>query len=144
MKRITEQPLLRFLPDYKWRLEEPFVYHVGNDDSDEVIVLPVGFVTDLASIPRPLWSLYPPAGPWAPAAIVHDWLYQHPQGRTRAEVDGIFLEAMEVLGVPWLRRHLMHRAVRIGAGGTWDRYREEDQARVALVSKARKRKGEMA
>ena len=72
MKRITEQPLVRFLGNGIWRLEEPFEYHVGGEKSHDVIVVPVGFVTDFASVPRAFWSLYPPTGPWAPAAIVHD------------------------------------------------------------------------
>jgi hypothetical protein len=36
---------------------------------------PAGFVTDLASIPRPIWSFFPPDGPWVKGAIVHDFLY---------------------------------------------------------------------
>ena len=43
------------------------------------IVVPVGFLTDLASIPRAGWSIF--ADPDAPildlGSIVHDWLYSH-------------------------------------------------------------------
>lgn len=39
--------------------------------------VPTGFVTDLASIPKVIQALGVPAdGPWTPAAILHDLLYQ--------------------------------------------------------------------
>lgn len=39
------------------------------------IVVPVAFVTDLASIPRVFWLLLPPFGEYLFGAVVHDWLY---------------------------------------------------------------------
>jgi hypothetical protein len=73
--------------------------------------VPAGFVTDLASIPRVLWSLLPPHGRYAKAAIIHDWLYATGIGG-REYADDVFLEAMEVLGVsPW-KRKTMYWAVR--------------------------------
>lgn len=40
-----------------------------------LIRIPVGFVTDGASIPRCLWSIYPPWGRYSRAAVCHDYLY---------------------------------------------------------------------
>lgn len=40
------------------------------------ITVPMGFVTDLASIPRGLWNLFPPHGRYDYAAVVHDYLYR--------------------------------------------------------------------
>jgi Protein of unknown function (DUF1353) len=40
-----------------------------------VIVVPAGFVTDFASTPRALWSVIPPTGRYQLAAVVHDFLY---------------------------------------------------------------------
>jgi len=37
------------------------------------ILVPVGFASDGASVPRILWSIYPPFGKYLEAAIVHDW-----------------------------------------------------------------------
>jgi hypothetical protein len=112
-KRITAHPLVRFIGEGLWKLEEPFVYHVGSENSADVITVERGFITDFASVPRIFWAFYPPHGAYAPAAVVHDWLYAR-RLRPRAEADRIFLEAMAVLGVPWLRRHLLYIAVRIG------------------------------
>jgi hypothetical protein len=94
--------------------------------SDERIVVPAGFETDFASIPRGLWNLLPTIGDYTPAAVVHDWLYSA-EGRvlrstgalhrlervTRAEADAIFLFLMEKSGVPRWRRWLIYAAVRI-------------------------------
>ena len=37
-----------------------------------VISVPVGYVTDLASVPRILWSVFPPHGRYAKATIIHN------------------------------------------------------------------------
>lgn len=62
------------------------------------VVVPVGFVTDLASIPRGFWSLVPRDGPYADAAIVHDYLYWY-QIVSKSDADRIFLRAMKDLEV---------------------------------------------
>ncbi len=41
------------------------------------VVIPRGFITDGASIPRPLWWLISPFGPLLEAALLHDFGYQH-------------------------------------------------------------------
>lgn len=101
----------------------PFEYRVGHADSPVVIVAPAGYVTDFASIPRVAWTLIgPPLGRHARAAIIHDWLYDTngDWGRfSREQSDEIFLEAMEVVGVPWLKRSAMFRAVRAGGASGW-------------------------
>lgn len=53
--------------------------------SFQSVVVPKGFVTDLASIPRVFWSLLRPDGEYAYSAIIHDYMYwmQNPQGRPR-------------------------------------------------------------
>ena len=40
------------------------------------ILIPKGFITDFASIPRPLWPWIAPGGPLYVWAIVHDFAYQ--------------------------------------------------------------------
>lgn len=131
------------------RLLEPLVYHVGHAESPEIITVPAGFKTDFASIPWGLWNLFPPLGPWARPAIIHDFLYateghgwwQQPgkalrkwitgpirtdrcsPSYTRAEADAVFREAMTVTEPPtpaW-RRAVMYRAVRLRGGDGWGR-----------------------
>jgi hypothetical protein len=81
------------------------------------IVVPVGFRTDGATVPRIFWNVFSPIGGYLGAAVVHDFLYSpHNMRFTRAECDLLFNEAMFNLGVGWLTRGLIYRAVRLGGG----------------------------
>lgn len=79
------------------------------------IKVPEGFHTDGASVPRVFWNIFSPFGDYFCAALIHDYLYS-PNNRwfDRASSDRIFLDAMEDAGVPWLRRRVIYRAVRVG------------------------------
>ena len=122
MSSFTKPLILKFLDErkdlFRFELVEAFEYHVGGLDSGDVITVPAGFRTYFASVPRVLWTIVPPVGLYGKAAVVHDYLYIL-QDRTRLEADRIFLEAMEVLGVPKIQRTLMYQAVRLGGGGGW-------------------------
>ncbi len=76
------------------------------------VLVPQGTVTDFASVPRWLWWLYPPDGPWQAAAVVHDYLYAS-SACSRFLADAIFRAAMEADGVPWWRAAILYYAVRI-------------------------------
>ncbi|EHI7918926.1 DUF1353 domain-containing protein [Salmonella enterica] len=73
---------------------------------------------DLASVPRIFWSLMPPDGRYAKAAIIHDYLYDNAL-RTKREVDRIFLDGMTVLSVPKWKRTVMYWAVRLFGRGKY-------------------------
>lgn len=118
MSSFTTDPRLDFIGNYRFRLAEPFEYHVGEYPSEEVITVPVGFETDFASVPRLLWSILPPHGKWAKAAIVHDYLYVNAIC-SKAYADGVFYEAMGVLGVPQMKRKAMYLAVRLFGRGSY-------------------------
>lgn len=85
-----------------------------------VFVVPAGFQTDLASIPRPLWGLVPKVGAHDRAAVLHDAAYAHalltergrPVRAIKRVADALFDEAMRADGVPRVRRVLMAAAVR--------------------------------
>jgi Protein of unknown function (DUF1353) len=83
------------------------------------VIVPLGFVTDLASVPRIFWSLLPRTGRYALAAIVHDYLYWV-QDRKRNEADRIFLAAMEDSKVDAATRTAMYQAVRLGGESAWN------------------------
>ena len=97
---------------------------------DFVIEVPAGFRFDLASIPKPLWSVIGPHELGISPVLVHDWLYQH-KGLvvenvahagyefTRANSDLIFRLLMEAEGVPWLRRWAAWLAVRLFGWLAW-------------------------
>jgi len=90
------------------------------------VEIEAGFDTDFASVPRGLWNLYPPDGAYSPAAFIHDALYWHQataetDGKpvTRSQADAVFYEAMEALGINWVTRSILYRAVRLGGGKAW-------------------------
>ena len=76
-----------------------------------VVRVPAGFVTDFASVPRPLWWWIPAWGRHGFAAVLHDWLY-YCQVTSRRMADDLFREAMAELGVGRAKRTLMWLAVR--------------------------------
>jgi hypothetical protein len=95
-------------------------------------VVPAGFVTDFASIPRRIRGIIPKLGPHLCPAIVHDYLYWE-KACTRPDADRIFLYMMEEMGVPWATRRFMYHAVRGFGRSGWEknsRQREEGLARV--------------
>lgn len=63
------------------------------------VVVPAGFVTDGASVPRPLWPLFPPTGRYFAAAVVHDWLLSNGCGWRMA--NQCFRRALQQQGLPF-------------------------------------------
>lgn len=92
-------------------LTEEFVYYVGSLNSDDRIDVPIGFVTDFASIPKYFQWLYPQIGRYGKPAVLHDYLYSNGIG-TKERADYIFYEAMGVLKVPNCTRNIMYFVVR--------------------------------
>lgn len=95
-----------------------------------LITVEKGFDTDYASVPRIFWAIYPPDGSYTDAAVIHDYLYWYQAAQpgkpiTRVEADAVFLEAMTALGVPWHRRHILHKAVRVGGWVPWGKRAKE-------------------
>lgn len=86
------------------------------------VTVPAGFITDFASVPWFADGLFPSFGPYVPAAIPHDYLYDRggklPDGKTftRAQADKLFLDVMADLNIPWWKRSIMYRAVRLAGG----------------------------
>ena len=119
MSSFTDPLIVKKLKDSLWETASEFEYHVGVEGSENKIKVPVGFPPDIASIPRLFWIIYPPDGQYTQAAVLHDYLYNI-QDRPRATADAIFLEAMQVLGVPFLRRKIIYRAVRLFGWIPWN------------------------
>lgn len=113
-------PVLKKFPDGIWEVMQPITY---TTPAGYLVEIPVGFKTDLASIPRLVWSIFPRDGDYAPAAIVHDYLYRYHRmaGRAvdRPEADGIFLDGMVDLGIGWATRWTIYAAVRAGGLLAW-------------------------
>jgi len=75
------------------------------------VVVPKGYRTDGASVPRLFWWLFPPnRTDYLPCAIIHDYLCD--MGRFK-EADEMFRACLEELRVDWFSRTVMYLAVRI-------------------------------
>ena len=107
----------KFIAKNQWVIIRDFRY---NSPKYGLITVPCGFCTDGASIPSLLWGVIgsPWAGNYPEAAVIHDYTYFEKKF-TRAECDKIFLEAMGILGVSFLKRRLMYRALRIFGWLAW-------------------------
>ena len=111
---------IALVDDCTWRLSSPLAYQ---SDIAGRIVVPDGFLTDLASVPR-IPIVYLSWGDRAHReAVVHDFLYcaDCPACFPRDVVDKIFLEAMEARGVPAHIRYPMYWGVRLGGWACWKR-----------------------
>jgi hypothetical protein len=140
IKRFLSPLRVEFVDGHNWVVCDTFEYRLGSLHGVEFVRVGKGFETDFASIPRPLWSLWPPAGgAYTPAALIHDCLYKtgfvsvndgSVRHISRQEADDIFKEAMEVAGVSWLSRRLIYRGVRVGGSAAWNKHRKADDAAV--------------
>jgi len=92
---------------------------------------PTGFVTDLASIPRVFWSLLPPDGNYAYAAIVHDYLYWT-QERPKEEADQILKFTMQDFKINSATIAAIYEGVHLFGGAAW-------RNNAALKAKGEKR-----
>lgn len=101
-------------PGHKYRVIRAIRYDCEINGKKYHICVPVGFITDLASVPKFLWRIFPPNGTYAIPAIIHDYctsthLYPF------AECDSIFYHAMKWLKPFTARRTriIFYYAVRI-------------------------------
>ncbi len=84
----------------------------------EKVVVPKGFVTDFASIPRLFWSILPPDGPYVYAAIIHDYLYWCQTG-SREAADNTLRYAMGDFHVSQITITSIYSGVRAGGDAAW-------------------------
>lgn len=104
--------------DY-WRLLKSLTYDVGFKGSSQKVIVPQGYLTDGASIPKGLWWIAAPQGKHGAAAAVHDWLCEYLRiydngvyrSITRKEADKIFKEALINSGLSWWLAHVMYWGV---------------------------------
>lgn len=79
-----------------------------------IVVIPKGFDTDLASIPRFLWAIISPSrSDFIAPAILHDYLYVCNNGYNREEIDDIFYQALIDNNVVKITALEMYYAVRL-------------------------------
>lgn len=87
------------------------------------LIVPAGFESDGASVPRFLWgAVFPRDDRQALfGALVHDYVYRtHPFGWTKKDADASFYELMRKGGVSYIRARMAYWGVRLFGGSAWD------------------------
>lgn len=104
-----------------WQLEQEIIVRLPNGalmNGENIIVVPKGFRTDFASVPKFLRNFFPPMERYGAAAVVHDYLYVK-QWVDRKTADRIFYDLVLQSGVGPTKAKLMYWAVRIGGRRYW-------------------------
>lgn len=114
-----------------WRLTEDFRVEIDG----ALIVVPKGFLTDGASIPRFLWRFcgHPMQTKRFPIAVTHDFIYAEggklegrnslrpqPPTITRRDADAIYRDGLTALNFPRLAASLEYWMIRLFGGKHWE------------------------
>lgn len=76
---MTQYPDIRVRKKFSGKIdwwevtEDCEVIHI----TGQIFIIPAGYYSDFASVPRVFWSVIPPQGKSAPASIVHDYMYEN-------------------------------------------------------------------
>jgi len=88
----------------------------------QLIVVPKGFISDCASIPRLLWPIIgqPFDWRWRKESVLHDFLYRtNGQIVTRKVADQIFYDALREGGLRYTKAKAMYLGVRLFGWLPW-------------------------
>lgn len=89
--KVTSQPCLIPLVGYSFILCNDYSVFIDG----KKFIVPMGFQTDLASIPRAFWSIDAPQEVDTIAgAVLHDYLYSCNNGLSRLEIDNILYDIL--------------------------------------------------
>jgi len=120
---------LRHRPGHhRWEVINPLHYRhrpwppvMTGGHQPRLIVVPAGYLSDLASVPRLARRLVDAQSPTTRRpAVVHDFLYTDQTHRfTKREADRIFYDALLDEGTPRPLAWLMWKAVSLGGRGNW-------------------------
>lgn len=118
--------VVKTIPGGKYKLTNPLIWKYA---PNATMVVPAGFETDFASVPRFARWLIDGHSHTRKPAVLHDYLYNQAAGK-RKDADLVFRKAMRDTDTPAWKRELAYRAVRIGGWVSWARYRQARQDRL--------------
>jgi hypothetical protein len=138
----SQEPILPvdfkpFVDGRNWIVREPLTYRIGV--SQDSVTVPVGFVTDLASIPPALQSFIQQNGPYLLPAVVHDYLYWK-QTCTRDQSDRILLLSMIEHAVPETQRRAIYEGVHWLGSFAWNENARSRKAGLIRILPAAQQK----
>jgi len=100
---------VKFIPAEKWWKRAQWELVEEYISADGEFTVPVGFITDGASIPYFARKVFPPTGKYFGAAILHDWLLQEYKDWDIA--NAAFKKELIASDIPKWRRVIVHQAV---------------------------------
>lgn len=110
-------PILR--PDGSVKPSEEYTAKEKHLRTVETIIVPAGFKSDGASVPKGITWVFPRiGGRYTKAAILHDYMYVNRIG-SKAEADLVFYEACRVLGLNKTVAKLFHWGVKLLGKGNY-------------------------
>lgn len=107
--------------DIKFVLVSDVVFLLDFKKEIYSILIPEGFSTDFASIPKCVRNIIENVGKYNDQFLLHDWMYSKKSDLkfTRKEVDQIMLEKLKEYGMNLVKRNVIYNAVRIFGGSHW-------------------------
>lgn len=118
MSFFPEVRLKKSSEHYDW-------FEVIEDCYYDEIIIPAGFTTDGASVPRLLWSIIPPHGLAFNASVLHDYLYENYNNReARKWVDDMFFQNLIQSNVPIFQAYIMYFYVRSLGWWNWNKFKK--------------------
>lgn len=97
---VFKKPIdIEFLNEAELVPQYGFIFRTGQDlrikINDQLFIVPKDFDSDLASVPRFLWSIFPPRyAKFIRPALLHDYLYGEKREYTRRYCDNVFFGAL--------------------------------------------------
>ncbi len=94
----------------QYQLLKHVIYLIDN----EKYIVPAGFKTDFASIPKIFWSILPPDSDYTHAAVLHDYLLIFKRDKlSKKKIDKLFYKQMRLDGVNIMKAKIIYYSVRI-------------------------------
>ncbi len=100
-----------------------WLYRLNSDHNTGTFLIPKGFVTDFASVPKIFWGIIPPIGKTNRAAVNHDFRYINTI-ENRKKADSTFLKEMLEDGVFIPKAFIMYLWVRSLGWYKWNIYKK--------------------
>lgn len=135
IKFISKKIAVNILDNGLREVRKDFQAKITYKKESFLVIVPRGFLTDMASVPKIFWNLLAKDDPeYLKSALVHDWIYfnqgfipvVNKRGQDenlnlkRSEADIYFREGAKVLGASWMKRNSIYWAVRMGGRSAWD------------------------
>ena len=117
-------------------VEREYSLHWVDEYSQEhSVVVPVNFITDLASVPRPLWNIIPPWDNYIKdAAVCHDRMYETNEV-DRATADSLLYYGMLVRGASHVGAYAVWTGVRLFGQSSYETGEKRQQERIKKLQR---------